>query len=127
MRTRQLAAAAALALMGAALVATPAQAAASTDPSCTYRVQHRTGPKDVLTWQVTNQGTWSFGAVVFVHLTDLNVSQRYSTKIDPSTHKASVNLTRKTGGHPYTIESVSLNGKHVPDDFERIGVGCTPA
>ena len=128
MRPRHLAAAAALALAGAALVASPAQAATTADPSCVYRIVHKAAPpRDVLTWTVTNQGTWSFGAVVFVHLTDLNVDQRYSARIDPTTHKASMNLTRKTGGHPYSVVSVSLNGRHVPDDGERIGVGCTTA
>jgi hypothetical protein len=122
MRTRTIAAAAALAISGATFVAAPAQA--DSDPSCVYTIQHKSSPaRDVLTWKVSNPGTWVFGAVIYVH-TDRNANQRISKKIDPSTLKASVNLTRKTGGLSYTINDVLLNGKHVPDDFMRIGVGC---
>jgi hypothetical protein len=66
-------------------------------------------------------------AVVFVHLTDLNVDQRYGRPLDPTTHKVTLNLTRKTGGHPYTILGAQVNGRHSPDDGERIGTGCSPA
>ena len=124
MRTRTIAAAAALAISGAAFVAAPAQAA--TDPSCVYTIQHKSSPtKDVITWKVSNPGSWVFGAVIYVN-TASNSNLRISKKIDPTTLKASVNLTRKTGGQPYTINDVRLNGKHVPDDGIRIGVGCLP-
>ena len=66
-----------------------------------------------------------FGAVIYVH-TAGNSNQRISKKIDPTTLTARVNLTRKTDGLPYTINDVLLNGKHVPDDGTRIGVGCNP-
>jgi hypothetical protein len=124
MRTRTIAAAAALAISGAAFVAAPAQA--ESDPTCVYTIQHKSSPtRDVITWKVSNPGSWVFGAVIYVN-TASNSNLRISKKIDPTTLKASVNLTRKTGGQPYTINDVRLNGRHRPDDGIRIGVGCVP-
>ena len=127
MRSRRLATAtAALALAGGTTLVAAPPASADTIPHCTYNVQSRGNPpRDALTWKVTDPGDWVMTGIVFVHLTDLNVDKRYAKPIDPTTFKAHLNLTNKTGGHPYTITLVQVNGSHVPDDGEHFGSGCT--
>jgi hypothetical protein len=128
MRTRRLAAAAALALTSAALVAAPAQADPYPFPICVYSIQHKpTPPRDLITWNVTNPGTWVLTGQVFVHLTDLNVDRRYARKLDPTTLTVTLNLTRMTGGHPYTFMFAQVTGHHDPDDGERLATGCNTA